>query len=325
MAKEQKKGLGKGLGVLFGGDVALDGLTRPAADNPLFKQPQENKPQAPEAPAAEPTTDGDQFRMVEVEKIQENPYQPRKDFNEDALTDLTESVREKGILSPLLVVQKGEEYILVAGERRLRAAKGAGLSEVPCIVRVLDDEEMAQIALIENIQRADLNVIEEANGYAALIKTYHYTQQQLADLMGKSRPYIANLLRLLELPQPVMEALQAGKISAGHARALLAIKDPELAAGLCSDVIAQDLSVRALEALIQDIQQFSDELDDNTKPEKAPRTNSQKYRALCEQLTDKLQTKVAVSGTAKRGHLVIDFYGDEDLTRILDVLGIELY
>ena len=323
MAKEQKKGLGKGLGVLFGGDVALDGLTRPQAE-PLFKTPEAApKGEAELMPDVE-TPQDDQFRMVDVSKISENPYQPRKDFNEDALTDLTESIREKGVLSPLLVVQKGEEYLLVAGERRLRAAKGAGLAEVPCIVRVLDEEEMAQIALIENIQRADLNVIEEANGYAALIKKYNYTQQQLADLMGKSRPYIANLLRLLELPQPVMEALEAGKISAGHARALLAIKDPELAAGLCSDVIAQDLSVRALEALIQDIQAFSDTLDDNEKPKK-PETNSQKYRALCEQLTDKLQTKVAVKGSAKRGHLVIDFYGDEDLTRILDALGIELY
>lgn len=317
MAKEQKKGLGKGLGVLFGGDVALDGLTRPATEPPV-KAPVT----APVASTVNET--GDTLCQLPVDSIRENPYQPRKDFNEDALTDLTESVREKGILSPLLVVKKGTDYILVAGERRLRAAKGAGLSEVPCLVRTLDEEEMAQIALIENIQRADLNVIEEANGYAALIKKYNYTQQQLADLMGKSRPYIANLLRLLDLPAPVMEALQAGKISAGHARALLAIKDPELAAGLCSDVIAQDLSVRALEALIQDIQNFSDSLDDNEKPKKTE-TNSQKYRALCEQLTDKLQTKVAVSGNAKRGHLVIDFYGDEDLTRILDALGIELY
>lgn len=323
MAKEQKKGLGKGLGVLFGGDVALDGLTRPQAE-PLFKVPEPAAESEAPAIANDNAPEGDQFRMIAVDKISENPYQPRKDFNEDALTDLTESIREKGVLSPLLVVQKGEEYILVAGERRLRAAKGAGLTEVPCIVRVLDEEEMAQIALIENIQRADLNVIEEANGYAALIKKYNYTQQQLADLMGKSRPYIANLLRLLELPQPVMEALEAGKISAGHARALLAIKDPELAAGLCSDVIAQDLSVRALEALIQDIQAFSDTLEEGETPKK-PETNSQKYRALCEQLTDKLQTKVAVKGSTKRGHLVIDFYGDEDLTRILDALGIELY
>lgn len=323
MAKEQKKGLGKGLGVLFGGDVPLDGLTRPAPE-PILK-PQGVKPEPlTDTTATFSDSNGDQFRMVPVEKISENPYQPRKDFNEDALTDLTESIREKGVLSPLLAVQKGEEYILVAGERRLRAAKGAGLKEVPCIVRVLDEEEMAQIALIENIQRADLNVIEEANGYAALIKKYNYTQQQLADLMGKSRPYIANLLRLLDLPEPVMEALEAGKISAGHARALLAIKDKELAAGLCSDVIAQDLSVRALEALIQDIQNFSDTLEESEKPKK-PETNSQRYQSLCEQLTDRLQTKVAVKGSTKRGHLVIDFYGDEDLTRILDALGIELY
>ena len=174
MAKEQKKGLGKGLGVLFGGDVALEGLTRPMAE-PAAKQPISEQEAVPTA--TEKTAAGDQFRMVPIAQISENPYQPRKDFNEDALTDLTESIREKGVLSPLLVIQKGDDYILVAGERRLRAAKGAGLSDVPCIVRVLDEEEMAQIALIENIQRADLNVIEEANGYAALIKKYNYTQQ----------------------------------------------------------------------------------------------------------------------------------------------------
>ena len=191
------------------------------------------------------------------------------------------------------------------------------------ILRTLSDEEIAQIALIENIQRADLNVVEEANGYAALIKTYHYTQQQLADLMGKSRPYIANLLRLLDLPEPVMKALQEGKISAGHARALLAIKDPELAAGLCSDVIAQDLSVRALERMIQDIQNYSTSLDKPTR-RKTQKTDA-RYRALCDQLTDRLQTKVQVNASSKCSHLVIDFYSDEDLTRILDALGVELY
>lgn len=316
MAKEKNKGLGKGLGALFGNDVSLDALTHPAAT-----------PAEPEtAVSAEETAapvNGERLQYLAVDSIRENPWQPRRDFDEDALLDLTESIREKGVLSPLIVAEKDGQTILVAGERRLRAAKQAGLETVPVIVRDLSNEEIAQIALIENIQRADLTIIEEANGYAALIKQYGYTQQQLADLMGKSRPYIANALRLLELPEPVMQALQEGKISAGHARALLAIKDPELAAGLCSDVIAQDLSVRALERMIQDIQNYSEQLDKPARPTR--RGSDPKYRALCDQLTEKLQTKVQVSGSGKRSHLVIDFYSDEDLTRILDALGIELY
>lgn len=317
MAKEKNKGLGKGLGALFGSDVSLDALTHPSTEKPA--------PAAEQAAANQDAAPVDGALMtLAVEKIKENPWQPRRDFDEDALLDLTESIREKGVLSPLIVTEKDGQILLVAGERRLRAAKQAGLSEVPVIMRSLSDEDMAQIALIENIQRADLNIIEEANGYAALIKTYHYTQQQLADLMGKSRPYIANVMRLLDLPEPVMKALQDGKISAGHARALLAVKDPELAAGLCSDVIAQDLSVRALERMIQDIQNYSSKLD---KPGKtaSKKNDSARYRALCDQLGERLQTKVQVSGSGKRSHLVIDFYSEEDLTRILDVLGIELY
>lgn len=310
MAKEKNKGLGKGLGALFGSEVSLEALTHPAA-------PVESAPEDAQAAHDE------RLQYLPVADIKENPWQPRRDFDADALLDLTESIREKGVLSPLIVAEKDGQYLLVAGERRLRAAKQAGLTEVPVILRDLNEEEIAQIALIENIQRADLTIVEEANGYAALIKRYGYTQQQLADLMGKSRPYIANALRLLDLPEPVMQALQEGKISAGHARALLAIKDPALAAGLTSDVIAQDLSVRALERMIQDIQNYSERLDKPARP--ARRGANPKYRALCDQLGERLQTKVAVSGSGKRSHLVIDFYSDEDLTRILDALGIELY
>ncbi|MDO4280566.1 MAG: ParB/RepB/Spo0J family partition protein [Peptococcaceae bacterium] len=315
MAKEQKKGLGKGLGALFGGDLPLNDLTHPSKEMPMAREA------SPEMTT--PASDN-QLKQLPVDEIHENPWQPRKSFDEDALLDLTESIREKGVLSPLLVAKRDGVYYLVAGERRLRAAKNAGLSEVPVIERDLDEEEMAQIALIENIQRADLNVVEEANGYAALIDKYHYTQQQLADLMGKSRPYIANLLRLRDLPEPVMDALRSGKISAGHARALLAVKDPALQAGLCSDVVSQDLSVRALERMIQDINDFGDALDKKTAPAAKKPANSQ-YRALCDQLGERLQTKVSVGGSKKHGKLVIDFYGDEDLTRILDALGIETY
>lgn len=204
MAKEKSKGLGKGLGALFGGDVSLDALTHP----PVSTAVEEQEPPVQEE---KQTSEENTLQMLPIDSIHENPWQPRRDFDADALLDLTESIREKGVLSPLIVAQKDGDYLLVAGERRLRAAKQAGLTEVPVILRTLSDEEIAQIALIENIQRADLNVVEEANGYAALIKTYHYTQQQLADLMGKSRPYIANLLRLLDLPEPSDEGIAGGQ------------------------------------------------------------------------------------------------------------------
>lgn len=328
MAKETKKGLGKGLGALFGDSVSLEDLTKSTTVEKSEKSSEkaEKKSSLHKKATAVMTENipvAEQIHMLSTAEIKPNPWQPRQSFDDDALTDLTESIAEKGILSPLLVVEKAGEYILVAGERRLRAAKAAGLDVVPAMVRALTEEDMAQIALIENIQRADLNAIEEAQGYASLIAEYGYTQQELAKMIGKSRPYIANLLRLLDLPEVILDAVRQGKLSSGHARALLAIKDPELQAGLCSDAIAQEMSVRALEHLIQDILNF-DKMPLKEKKNKEMPT-AKKWRSVSDQLTEQLQTKVHIKDNGKVGKLVIDFYGEEDLTRILDALNIECY
>lgn len=327
MAKETKKGLGKGLGALFGDSVSLDGLTKSTTVEKSEEKVEKSTKKAPSKKKADVVESvvpmGEQITELPCDSIQPNPWQPRQSFDEDALADLTESISEKGVISPLLVVDKEGTYILVAGERRLRAAKASGLEKVPVIIRALTSEDMAQIALIENIQRADLNAIEEARGYASLIAKYDYTQQELAKMIGKSRPHIANLLRLLDLPEVILDAVRQGKLSAGHARALLAIKDPELQAGLCSDAIAQEMSVRALEHLIQDILSFDDTPDSKKRKKEKPAT--EKWRNVSDQLTDQLQTKVRIKDNGKVGKLVIDFYGDEDLTRILDVLNIECY
>jgi ParB family chromosome partitioning protein len=187
--------------------------------------------------------------LIPVERISPNPNQPRRIFTEDALNDLTASIRQRGIIQPLILrrdPRDADGYEIVAGERRWRAAQRAKLHEVPAIVRDLDDTEVLEIAIIENIQRADLNAVEEAAGYRQLMDRFGHTQEKLAEALGKSRSHIANLLRLLTLPEPVLELLREGKLSAGHARALVATHDP---IGLAQQVVKRGLSVRQTEAL----------------------------------------------------------------------------
>ena len=338
MAKEQKRVLGKGLGALFGDDLLKNDLTRPGTED---KDEAPKPPARPasdasgdkaravralldkqSSPAAEPAAsepdDGEESRIQQlaIDDIASNPWQPRQRFDEDALTDLTESIRSQGILSPLLVARRDDGYILVAGERRLRAAKAVGLREVPAIVRPLSEAEIAQIALIENIQRADLNALEEARGYAALIDRYSYTQQQLAGLMGKSRPYVANLLRLLELPPVVMKALEEGSISAGHARALLSLPTAEEMERLAERIVAEGLSVRTTEEIVR-----------LGKAKATPRPRARQQRPLSplgesvvSALADAYDTRVTITEGRKKGRIVIEFAGSDDLQRIADLI-----
>ncbi|MGV6849829.1 MAG: ParB/RepB/Spo0J family partition protein [Marinibacterium sp.] len=186
---------------------------------------------------------------VPVEKLVANPNQPRRQFGQDQLDDLTNSIREKGIIQPLIVRPKGDDlYEIVAGERRWRAAQAAQLHEVPVLVRDFDDVEVLEVAIIENIQRADLNAIEEAAGYRQLMDSFGHTQEKLAEALGKSRSHIANLMRLLGLPEPVQDLLRDGVLTAGHARALITAEDPE---ALARKVVKEGLSVRATEALVR--------------------------------------------------------------------------
>ena len=223
-AKQERRGLGRGLSALMA-DVDTA---------------------APQQPSVEPRK---AETFIAVDRIRANPDQPRRTFTEAALAELTASVREKGVIQPLILRRDpsdADRFEIVAGERRWRAAQRAQLHEVPAIVRELDDTEVLELAIIENIQRADLNAIEEAAGYRQLMDRFGHTQEKLAEALGKSRSHIANLLRLLSLPDAVMEYVRSGDLSAGHARALVTADDP---VGLAAKVVKQGLSVRQTEAL----------------------------------------------------------------------------
>ncbi|MEO9877485.1 MAG: ParB/RepB/Spo0J family partition protein [Anderseniella sp.] len=255
------------------------------------------------------------LRELPIELVQSNTLNPRKVFNEEDLDDLVRSVAEKGILQPVVVrpVDDGQHYQIVAGERRWRAAQKAGLHHIPALVRELSDKEVLEIALIENVQRADLNPVEEAHGYQQLIDQFDYTQQQLAESIGKSRSHIANTLRLMALPASVLEALQTGKLTAGHARALIATENPQ---SLAQKIIALGLSVRQAEALARDTGAGAE-----SKPaKKATDTNITAVEKL---LAEALGLKVSIATkTAEKGKLTIHYNDLEQLDTVCSKLGI---
>jgi ParB family transcriptional regulator, chromosome partitioning protein len=221
MTQLQKRRLGRGLAALIGDDTSEEAVTE----------------------------DVRALRHIPVELIHSNPNNPRKTFKEDELEDLAKSIREKGILQPLVVRPKGERhYEIVAGERRWRAAQRAGVHDVPALIRELSDGEALEIALVENVQRSDLNAVEEARGFAQLVEQFGYTQQQLADAIGKSRSHISNTLRLLTLPEQVRQQIEAGVLTAGHARALVATDAPE---ALAEKIVKLGMTVRETENLVR--------------------------------------------------------------------------
>ena len=271
------------------------------------------------APAETPTeqvpgrTNG--LRELPIELVQSNTLNPRKVFNEEDLDDLVRSVAEKGILQPVVVrpIDDGQHYQIVAGERRWRAAQKAGLHHIPALVRELSDKEVLEIALIENVQRADLNPVEEAHGYQQLIDQFDYTQQQLAESIGKSRSHIANTLRLMALPASVLEALQTGKLTAGHARALIATEDPQ---SLAQKIIALGLSVRQAEALARDTGAGAE-----SKP--ARKTTDTNITAVEKLLSEALGLKVSIAAkTAEKGKLTIHYNNLDQLDTVCSKLGI---
>jgi ParB family chromosome partitioning protein len=242
-------------------------------------------------------------RMVGIDQIRQGRLNPRKDFREDELAELAESIRQKGLVQPILVRpdQRGG-YEIVAGERRWRAAQRAGLHTVPVIVRELADREVLELAIIENVQRADLNAIEEASGYNELIERYDYTQEALAEVIGKSRSHVANTLRLLKLPDAVKELVGKGRLTAGHARALVGREDAE---ALADRIVKNDLNVREVEALVQGGIGGKSE-------ERKPRDKDPDTRAFEKDLSDALGLKVEIKkGSGESGVLMIK-YGNYD-------------
>lgn len=254
--------------------------------------------------------------QVSISKVEPNRNQPRKNFDEDALQELAESVKQYGVLSPLLVVDRGDYYEIVAGERRWRAANIAELKEVPVIVRDLTEQQIVEISIIENLQREDLNEIEEANGYKRLIEEFHLTQDEVAEKVSKSRTAIANTIRLLKLCEDVQRMLIDDMISAGHARALLGIEDPEEQYVLAQRVFDEKLSVRDIEKIVK-----------NRGKEKVEKKKTESqlanvYKDIETRMKDKLSTKVSVIAKENGGGKIeIEFYSGDDLERILDIIG----
>ena len=262
------------------------------------------------------TEDRNSAVAIRLNEIEPNRAQPRKDFNDKALAELADSIAQHGVLQPLLVRPiPGGGYQIVAGERRWRAARMAGLSELPAVIRDLSDAEMMELALIENLQREDLTPIEEARGYKALIDEYGLTQDEIAKTVGKSRPAITNALRLLHLPQEALDLLAAGKISAGHARALLMFPDEESMLEAARLTAAHWLSVRELERLAK---KASEQKDAPEKERKKPRI--QFFDEVELAMGEHLGRKVHVNGNQTKGVLQIEFYGEEDLNNLIHSL-----
>ena len=283
-----KKGLGKGLGVLF-------------EDNNME--------------IAEPTTSGEGGPiMVSISDIEPNREQPRVLFDEEKLNELAESIREHGVLTPLLVSPIGKgRYRIIAGERRWRASRIAGIKKLPIIVKDVSAQEIMEIALIENLQREDLNVIEEAKGYKRLSDEFGMTQEQMAKRVGKSRPVVANALRLLTLPEDVISLLEEGKLSLAHGKSLLSCEDADSISRLAKECAEKELTVRELEALIK-------------KRQLPPRQGKLPvdrlyYDSLATDLTTALGRKVSISPSRKGGKLVIEYYSDDDLSDLAEHLN----
>lgn len=253
-----------------------------------------------------------------------NPWQPRHEFDEEALTDLADSIRREGVLSPILVVRREGDTLLVSGERRLRAAKIAGLETIPAIVRQLDDRAMATIALVENIQRADLNALEEAQGYARLMADTGQSAAQVAEAVGKSRAHVANMVRLLDLPEEVLALLAEGRLTAGHGRALLGIPDSADLVALALEAAQLGYSVRQVEELARSLKDGNKPDADRKKPAKAAKGQGV-YQEISRQLSENLQTKVRIHKRGPVSELKIEFYGEDDLTRILELLHQQLH
>lgn len=286
-----KKGLGRGLSALLA-DVAPD-PARPPQAAPISGQ-----------------------RMVPIDRIRANPNQPRRVFDDKDLQDLAASIREKGVIQPLVLRPHPDDpggFQIVAGERRWRAAQLANVHELPAVIRELDDAEVLELAIIENIQRADLNAVEEAQGYRQLMDRFGHTQERLAEVLGKSRSHIANLLRLLNLPDAVLELLRAGKLSAGHARALVTATNPE---ALARQVVDRDLSVRQTEALAREVARPA-------APVARTPAKDADTRALEADLTANLRLKVSIDhkpgGTA--GELRVRYTTLDELDALCQLLG----
>ena len=307
-ASKKTRGLGKGLDALFGdAEVTLQSRAEKNSKN------EDEKTEDPKQKVDKNERTGGGIDYIDINDIKPNSNQPRKTFDEDKLNELAASIEEHGLIQPLVLRKAEKGYEIVAGERRWRAARKIGIREIPCIVRELTDEENMLLAIIENMQREDLNPIEEAEGIRQMIETYGLTQEEVSKSVGKSRPYIANSLRLLRLPETVRKYVEDGSLSTGHAKAIAAVSDEKKQIELAEVAIRDGLSVRQLEKLAQ-----QDKSGVKTRSRVKQKTADEKR--VEEDLKNALGTKVTLNQKGKKGKIEIEFYSKDELERLIELL-----
>lgn len=301
--KDGRRGLGRGL-------EALIPIDNNDAEEQLFSDTKLNL-----RPRADEYKEG--VVELDINRVISNKSQPRKYFDSDRIAELAESIREHGVIQPIIVKKFGDNWMIIAGERRWRASREAGLKKIPAIVKDFSERELVEVSLIENIQREDLNPIEEAEAYDKLINEYNFTQETLGKSVGKDRSTITNSLRLLKVSARTKEELISGGITAGHARALLALNDSAMEENVLELILKNRLSVRETEKLVKKL---------NTAPKEKPAEQVDEQEkaaieAVQERLIKTLGTKVSLTSNKGKGRIVIDFYSNEDLERILEIIG----
>lgn len=288
---DKRKALGRGLEQLFNDE----GLNFDTIENSIIEEAKTN----------------DQIVEINLCELRANPYQPRKNFDEEALNELASSIKEHGVFQPIIVKKSIKGYEIIAGERRFRASKLAGMQTIPAIVKDFSDEEMMQIALLENLQRENLTSIEEAKAYKSIIESMNITQDELAKKVGKSRSHITNILGLLKLPASVQDMVLYNKLSMGHARVLSKLDDPKIVEDLAQRVITEDLSVRKLESIVY---------DNEEKEVKTKKNTNNEYKYMENFLKEKLGTNVKINNNK----ISIKFSNVQDLNRILEIMNIDI-
>lgn len=259
-------------------------------------------------------------RQISMDEIYPNPDQPRKEFDLASLKELSDSIKIHGLLQPILVKPSGGEYLIVAGERRFRAAQLLDMKQIPCIIQDCSEQEMAERALVENIQRSDLSPVEEGFAYARLIQEYHLTQEQIAERVGKARTTVANLLRVIQLPERILQLIREEKLTLGHAKVLLGIKDSSLQVVFAEKAARESISVRELELLLSRMSDKSKEEPIDLK--KKSMINI--FAPVEDKLRSSFQTKVRLKGDTHRGKIEIEFFSQEELNRLLELWHIEI-
>ena len=304
-----KKGLGKGLGAIFGEDVVKEN-----------KEETEKKAKAKaEAKAAEEMDEKGRILMLKLDLVQPNKEQPRKTFDEEKINELAESIKNYGVLQPLLVQKNDSFYEIIAGERRWRAAKAAGLKEVPAVLKEYSKQEAMEISLIENVQRADLNPIEEALGYRQLIDEFGLTQEEIAVRVAKSRTAITNTMRLLKLDEQIQNMLVQGVITSGHARALLSLEDTQMQLKAAKEILDKKLSVRETERLVKRLQKEAS--GEKKEEKKKDETLALIYQNLEDRMESVMGTKVSIHNKDKnKGRIEIEYYSEAELERIVEMI-----